>query len=292
MSTKHIQGLVKRQELTQADFAEIRQLEQRCNTYEGLDIKLNWSILEQRPTDQTNDFLFYEDGELVGFLPLYSFNSSEAEISGMVHPAYRRRGIFTALYQEAQAECQRRGLPKLLLIVEPISAAGQTFARSLNADYDHTEYKMVLEKPVLPARFDERLRFRPATPEDLPLFAHITAVSFDIPEDEVSWYSADKLEQAEHGFYVGELDGVVIGKIDVSYSAHGGHIYGFGVLPAYQGHGYGRQILARTVQEILTRGQQQITLEVATTNKNALSLYQSCGFKETSSYDYYRVSVQ
>lgn len=291
MPTNHIQGLVKKQGLTRADLAEIQQLAERCNTYEGLDLKLNWSILEQRPSDQTNDFLFYEDGELVGFLPLYSFSAGEAEISGMVHPAYRRQGIFTALYREVRAECQQRGLGEILLIVESISATGQAFAHSLGADYDHTEYKMVLLEAVMPARFEPRLHFRSATSEDLPMLAHITAVSFDMPEDNVSWYVADKLEHPEYGFYVGELDGAVIGKIDVSYSTHGGHIYGFGVLPAYRGRGYGRQILARTVQEILARGQQQITLEVATTNKHALSLYQSCGFKETSSYDYYRVIV-
>lgn len=292
MSGNHIHGLVKKQGLTQADLEEIRQLAQRCNAYERLDLKLNWSILEQRPADQTNDFLFYEDGKLVGFIPLFSFSEGEAEISGMVHPAYRRRGIFTTLYREVRAECQQRGLMKILLIVEPISAAGQAFVHALGADYDHTEYKMVLEKLVMPTRFDEHLHLRPATLKDLPLLAHITAVSFDMPEDDVSWYVADKLEQPEHGFYVGEMDGVVIGKIDVSYSSHGGHIYGFGVLPVYQGRGYGRQILARTVQEILVRGHQQITLEVATTNKQALSLYQSCGFNEMSCYDYYRVIVQ
>lgn len=292
MSTDQKQGLVKRQGLTQAELAEIRLLAERCNEYEKLDIKLNWNILATREPDQTNDFLYYEGGALVGFLPLYSFNSAEAEISGMVHPDYRRRGIYTALYRQARAECQRRGLVKMLLIVEPASPAGQAFARALGTSYDHSEYKMVLEEPRLPARIDERLSFRSATLTDLPLLAHITAVSFHIPEDDVNWYVADRLGQAENGFYVGELDGVVIGKIDVSFSSQGGHIYGFGVLPEYQGRGYGRQMLARTIQEILSRGQQPVTLEVAVENKHALSLYHSCGFQETSSYDYYAIAVE
>lgn len=292
MSTDHKQGLVKRQGLTQAELAEIKLLADRCNTYEGLEIKLNWSVLERRQPDQTNDFLYYENGALVGFLPVYSFNSTEAEISGMVHPDYRRRGIFTALYREARAECRSRGLARILLIVEPASPAGQAFARALGTTYDHSEYKMVLEEPRVPARIDERLRFRPATPADLPLLAHITAVVFNLQESDVNWYAADKLGQAENGFYVGELDGVVIGKIDVSFSAQGGHIYGFGVLPEYQGRGYGRQILARTIQEILARGQQPVTLEVAVENKHALSLYYSCGFQETSCYDYYAIAIE
>lgn len=259
--------------------------------HEGLHLKLNVSILEAREQDRTNDFLYYEQGVLVGFLPLFSFNSTEVEISGMVHPEYRRRGIFTALYNEARAECQRRGFSKILLIVEAASPAGQAFAHSLGASDDHSEYAMVLEEPRMPAPLEERLHFRSASPDDLPLLAHITARVFGLPENEVSWYSAARLEQTDHGFYVGELDGEVIGKIDVSFSAHGGLIYGFGVLPEYQGRGYGRQILARTIQEMLARGKPDITLEVSVTNRNALSLYQSCGFKETSSYDYRLLSI-
>jgi ribosomal protein S18 acetylase RimI-like enzyme len=289
--TNQKQGLVKRQGLTRAELAEIKLLAERCNTYEGLDLKLIWSVLEKREPDQTNDFLYYENGTLVGFLPVYSFNSTEAEISGMVHPDYRRRGIFTTLYQEARAECQSRGLTEILLIVEQASSSGQAFARALGADYDHSEYKMVLGEPRLLARVDESLRFRSATPADIPLFVHITAVAFDFLEDDVNWYVAEKFGQAEEGFYVAELDGVVIGKIDVSFSAHGGHIYGFAVLPEYQGRGYGRQILWHTIQEILARGYQHITLEVSVENKHALSLYHSCGFKETGSYDYYRIAI-
>ena len=33
-----------------------------------------------------------------------------------------------------------------------------------------------------------------------------------------------------------------------------------------------------------------LMLEVATENRNALGLYQSCGFKETTVYDYFVVS--
>jgi ribosomal protein S18 acetylase RimI-like enzyme len=150
---------------------------------------------------------------------------------------------------------------------------------------------MVLEESGVPERLEERLHVRPATPDDLPQLAHITACAFDLPENEVNRYSTERLEQADRGFYVGELDGLVIGKIDVLFSMHEGYIHGFAVLPEYQGRGYGHHLLARTIQEILARGQQDITLEVSVTNKNALSLYQSCGFKETSSYDYYRIYI-
>jgi len=290
MSGKKQQGLVKKQGLTETELAEIAELARVCNAYEGLDLKLNWNILCKRPETETNDFLYYVDGTLVGFLPLFNFNTKEAEISGMVYPRHRRQGIFTALFNAARQECQQRGVPTMLLIVEQASAAGQAFARRLETSYDHSEYKMVLDEPRLPAQFNERLLLRRATAEDAPLLAHITAVSFDMPEEEVTWYSAQASDQSDRFYYVGVLDGVVIGKLDVLLGGdQGAFILGFGVLPDYRGRGYGRQLLAQTIQEMLASGRSQVALEVATENKNALSLYQSCGFRGTGSYDYYRL---
>ena len=291
MSSLIKQGLIESRGLDAAELDEIRQLAQVCNQHDGLDLKLVWSMLRSRPADQLNDFLYYADGRLVGFLALFSFNSREGEISGMVHPEYRQRGIFSALFEAACQEGRRRGIPSFLLIAEQASSAGQAFVRRLATSYYHSEYKMVLEEPRLPATFNERLLFRPAIAGDLPALAHITAQAFHMPESDVDWYNEKILERASHRYYVGEIDGVVIGKIDVDLSAERGFIFGFAIVPECQGRGYGRQILAQTVQEIRNSGRQHVELEVATENKQALSLYQSCGFKETGSYDYYRFAL-
>src|SRR5881275_2227586 len=110
MSSTSKQGLIEHRGLDTSELSEIKQLAQLCNQHDGLDLKLNWNILRDRPSDQLNDFLYYADGQLVGFLALFSFNSLEGEISGMVHPTYRRRGIFSALFAAARQEAVRRGL--------------------------------------------------------------------------------------------------------------------------------------------------------------------------------------
>src|SRR5947209_18831686 len=111
-------GFNKKQGLTQTEFTEIEVLAALCNRYEELELKLNWNILRHRPTHETNDFLYYDNGQLVGYLALFSFNAKEAEISGMVHPDYRHRGIFTKLLSAASDEWQHSRVPKLLLVVE------------------------------------------------------------------------------------------------------------------------------------------------------------------------------
>ena len=111
MTQQTSRGLVARQGLTDGDLGQIRQLADICNRYEGLDLKLNWDELRARPANETNDYMYYRDGALVGFLGLYIFDSRHGEVSGMVHPAERRRAIFRALLAAAQAECRRRNIP-------------------------------------------------------------------------------------------------------------------------------------------------------------------------------------
>lgn len=283
-------GVYKRQGLTEIELAEIERLATLCNAHDGLDLKLNLETLRARPGDQTNDFLYYMHDQLVGYLAVFSFNSQEAELSGMVHPDHRRHGIFSALFNEAKRECRQRNIPTILLIVEQAAEAGQAFVKKQPVQYHHSEYKMVLEEARLPATFDARLQFRAARLEDAPMMAHITAQAFGMAENEVDWYSKNIMEQSMRRYYVGVLDGNVIGKIDVVLGTSEASIYGFAVLLAYQGRGYGRQILARTIQAIQGTGQQHIALEVATENKHALTLYQSCGFRETGGYDYYMLT--
>lgn len=291
MTTESRQGLYSKQGLTQMELAEIAQLAQLCNNEDGLDLKLNWETLRRRSKSETNDFLYYEQDTLIGFLGLYAFNSREAEVSGMVHLAYRRKGIFTELLSAAQEEIRSRNIPTLLLIVEHASISGQAFVGQLTTIYDHSEYKMVLEQFRQPAGFDERLQFREARVDDLLALKQITAEAFGMADDEMDWYSVHALENLARRYYLATLANVVIGKLDVSLGEQSAFIYGFAVLPEYRGRGYGRQILARTIQELLALGRERIALEVATENRNALSLYQSCGFKETGSYDYYAFDV-
>jgi len=287
MAIANKQGLYKKQGLTQEELAAIETFATTCEAYEQLHMKLNWNTLRSRPKDQTNDFLYYENGVLVGFLAFFSFNPIEGEVSGMVHPEHRRKGVFTQLFTAAREECQHRSIPTLLLIVEHHSQSGQGFAASLQPGYQHSEYKMELSEVKTLPELDARLHFRLAQPNDAAILAHITAISFDMPESDVTWYLEKKIEDAKNRVYIAALDETPIGKLDVSFNASEAYIAGFGVLPPYRGRGYGRQILAQTIRAILARGQKHIVLEVATDNPNALSLYQSCGFREISSYDYY-----
>ena len=71
---------------------------------DGGRLKLEYGILQSRPPEQVNDFLWIAERDLIGFLGIYGYRSDQAEICGMVHPSARRRGIFSRLFEAATAE--------------------------------------------------------------------------------------------------------------------------------------------------------------------------------------------
>ena len=66
-------------------------------------------------------------------------------------------------------------------------------------------------------------------------------------------------------------------------------IYGFAILPEFQGRGIGRQVLSSLARELRAEGMAQIGLEVSCNNDSALHLYLTCGFDVTGTEDYYAV---
>src|SRR5262245_52089284 len=240
-------GLTRKQRLTSADLDNIKRLAQICDAHDGATMRFNWGTLAARPADETNDFFYYQDDALVGCLSLYTFGSSEAEASGMVHPEHRRQGVFRALVAAGIEELKQRGIPKLIFFCDIRSHSGIAFLKALGAQYDHSEYRMDLAEPQAPPAYDERLRVERAEREDIAAVAHIIGLCFGVPDEEVRRGIETHVDDPAHPHLLGRLDGVPIGALSMIAGEQKVGIFGFGVLPEYRGHGYGRQILAQAI---------------------------------------------
>src|SRR4051794_34748237 len=97
MTASPKQGIYKKWTLNDAELAEIQQLAQICQEHEPLDLRLNWDGLAMRTGDRASDLLYYRDDILIGFFSIDGLGSDEPEGTGMVHPGYRRQGVFRAL---------------------------------------------------------------------------------------------------------------------------------------------------------------------------------------------------
>ena len=94
----------------------LADLERRVLAADRGRLKLEWGTLAARSSGDVEDLLWWEGDRLVGFLGLYSFGSRTVELTGMVDPERRRRGIATALLDAALPLCRQRSDRALLVV--------------------------------------------------------------------------------------------------------------------------------------------------------------------------------
>lgn len=282
-----ISGIVVKKGLSKEDIKSIGQLNDACNRVEKLNMKLNWDMLETRSKDIGDDFFYFVEDKIVGYLGMYGFGRDEIEITGMVHPDFRGKGIFNELFSCARLECAKRGIERILLICERKVASGSGFAKMLDSKYDFSEYKMERNNDYSEAPLRQGILLKAATEDNVEFLLNMDALAFGISTDEVKEHFGD--EKIWNSTFIGEYEGTNIGKIRTVIEDGNGYIYGFGVLPSYRGKGYGREILGLGIKELLKLHPNKIMLEVACDNERALNLYKSCGFEISTIYDYYEV---
>ncbi|MGV2941600.1 GNAT family N-acetyltransferase [Mesobacillus sp. LC4] len=108
----------------------------------------------------------------------------------------------------------------------------------------------------------------------------ISAEDMILPEEE---------EKRGMTSYLVEKEGQIIGKVNLQLTSKLGAIFGLGVLPEHRRKGYGRALLLLAIEKLREANAQEIMLQVAAENSNALNLYKSCGFEETSTMDYFEL---
>ncbi len=318
------EGIFKKKIWAEDELAQARQLLDICNTYEGLYLKLDVEMLRSRLGKETNDFLYYEGGKLVGLLAMDEFGDEERELTGMVHPDHRREGIFSALFAAAKAEAKARGIERLILVCERFSHAGQGFVAATGAAYDFSEHKMVLEDFKVGTRSisspTDHITLRKAGSEDVETLALISAASFGHSVEGTKRHILENMQMPRVQYYLGMLGNAdpfladvtggerneeAVGCLNLFEAEMEYGIYAFAVLPRYRGRGFGRQMLEQIIKKVharnadpfladVSRGERSlgIALEVETQNEIAIGLYRSCGFVEVTTYDYYNVDLE
>lgn len=326
--------------INREDINEINQLQELCVLADQtaleleLDYKLGvYSEKEHGAVEQINEFLYFDGPELIGYMGISGFGGTDAplEVNGMVHPAYRRQGVFGRLSELVMAEWRRRETSQgMLLLSDRKSEAGQAFIRGTGASYHHSEYEMYLRENGPETNNGSGIHRNSGTQYDSEMqinsgksnsgmhndsVSALTSLTFRKANNADAWeiqrqnaiYFGDKLEEDEAGdaregmiqpeeeekrgmtIYLAELGQQIVGKVHIQLSPGIGGIYGLGVLPEYRGKGYGRAVLLKAIEKLKEANAGEIMLQVAVENANALGLYQSCGFVETSTMDYYEL---
>ncbi|WP_182914408.1 GNAT family N-acetyltransferase [Paenibacillus sp. 1011MAR3C5] len=289
-------GLHTRETLNAAELDAIGLLADTCNRHDGIELKLNWNMLRERSDSETSDFLYYESGQLVGFLGIYQFQSTEVEISGMVHPRCRQKGIFGKLVEAAKEECQRREVPKLVFMCQQGSSSAKAVMDRWVIPYGYSEYWMGLTEP--PVQSDQEravgaLKLREADSGDGPAIIRFNVEGFGLSEEDATNLLEKPNGTRTSRVYMADIEGEdgvrrTIGKIHARIVSGSAFLYGFVVAAGERGRGYGRVILEQAIEAVRAEDPQaSIALEVAVKNERALGLYESTGFRISKATDYY-----
>lgn len=118
---------------------------------------------------------------------------------------------------------------------------------------------------------------RPMTMDDLP---QVFAIEKELFAS--YWSQRDfEYELSENEFarlFVKEVDGTVIGFVGIREIFDRGEITNLAVSSAYQGQGYGKEMLLYAINKMQKDRMEAVFLEVRVSNRKALALYYKHGF--------------
>jgi ribosomal protein S18 acetylase RimI-like enzyme len=251
---------------------------------DGGRLKLEWSTLRSRPADEVSDLLWWEDGELLGFLGVYGFRPGWCEVTGMVAPDARRRGIGRALFTQALPLVRARAAEHLLMVVPRNSPAGGDYARAFGMTYEHSEHALRLGSSPEEQAHDSGLELRGATRADIPVLSRLYLDGFGDGE-----VDERRLGSERSVTLMIERGGQAVGTLAISREGGRSAIYGFVVDAELRGRGIGREVLRRVCRDEFAGGVDHVDLEVEVENDRALGLYTSVGFQPVATEDYYEL---
>lgn len=283
-----------KEQLDQNDFNDINILKDLCIQMDKLslkleiDYKLNKTKRKSESINNINEFMFYDENNIIGYIGINQFGRGTLEINGMVHPEYRRKGVFKKLFSLVKDEWYRRNSQSMLLLSDANSIAGIEFIKGVCGNYDHSEYEMFLKMDVKQELKLNTINLRKAANTDAKEIAWQNSIYFGIPYNGED-FSMPEDDDCDSAIYIAEVNSIIIGKVHYEVNDGIGGIYGLGVLPEYRSKGYGREILIMAIEKLKDKKSNEIMLQVDAINKNALNLYKYCGFEETSTMDYYKL---
>lgn len=284
-----------KEKLDFTDYKHINELQDICIVFDGvalkleLDFKLSRTEKQGENLNNINEFMYFYKDTLIGYLGICQFGRDIMEINGMVHPEFRRRGIFKKLFSLVKDEINRRNPKTVLLLSDNNSASGIEFIKSAGATHHHSEYEMFVKKEINGQLEKNNIILRKAKNSDGREIAHQNSIYFNEEFNEQEISKPEEEEKCGLFIYVAELEEKTIGKVNLEVTNGVGGIFGLGVRPEYRGRGYGREILMKTIKILKEKGAKDIMLQVEAKNSNALNLYKSCGFEETSTMNYYEL---
>lgn len=230
------------------------------------------------------------DGVTVGWLHLTVPESSlySGFVFIYVAPKYRRKGISTWIYRQAESRLAPVGCNWWSSY--PESAVADRFVLSVGFDYTNTNSYMVHDEKMYEAETDGirmcRLDDYPTAPDiwsreyaDMHTRIGIPYEKHELTDDERKEEYKQFARDINNGFVI-ELGRKIVGY-GTLFSDNSG-IGSVAVDRTYAGHGYGTRLSAFLTNECIRRGNKSPCLYCESGNDDAMHVYRKIGYVEVS----------
>lgn len=277
--------LIKASQLSSSLFKQLQALVAVCHKRDGYLTKFYWSASESRASSEFSEYIYLLDNKPVGYLALYQFIATEIEVCAVVHPDFRRQGIFNCLWMESTLEMLQRGAKRATFIAHHDATGAESCLQDLGARYYRSELRMVRHEPI-PEDVSNPVILRSATLKDVHLLSKIDQESFGVDYRVMRERLSSVIGEPNRQIFMAEVDGEVVGKAHVLYESEA-LMHDLCVRPDQQGKGFGKRILTKAINQVLGMGYASVAIEVSSDKYNVVKLYRSMGFETDCTYKYW-----
>lgn len=283
--------LVKTTKLGKSELRDMKKLVDICAKHDHFQTKLYWNILQDRKIPEFDDFLYYQDGNLIAYLGLFVFKEKEAELTAVVHPKYRHQGFFKRLYEEALTECKRRDISSLLLLCTRGQSPGEDLCKKLGGVYSHAEIEMTFKNP--PQLDAPKIELRDVGEPDVMELAKMDSACFGTDFDKMVFRFFSGLKDKHRIVWMATLDGQNVGKTHIRFDeGRRAYIHDLCVPVENQRKGVATGMVLAAIDKLKKMGYPTVFLDVEEKNPKAIGLYEKTGFEVTAIHDFYKLPVE
>ncbi len=269
----------------------LTELCQACATIDGNKIAIYSELLaNQRPKPASLLCYDIQKKILTGFAAAFFFEYNAAEISLLVHPDYRQQGLARILLKKLIIDIQKERAVDNLVFSLPHQTSNTSVTQKLKTkgfQYQSSEYEMIRQQDIpMPLALDKK-EMRLANYGDIETLCLIDNLCF--PEGQLTNQQRfeNLLNRQDHQIYLIIHENNIIGKAHLTWDKDTAKLSDIAILPAMQGQGFGRNLIAFCINQALEIPRNRIMLSVETHNQHALRLYQHAGFQISNALDYW-----
>lgn len=264
--------------LTPKQLREVSELYQICKAYEPL-------TLSPTPSDAQLFFLQYADKKLVNITSCICFER-EAEVYGLTHPDYRKKGFFSAALtalEKKQAD--------LLFIFPTDGYSRDAIAcfKTMGASKGATEYLLTCARPYSVFSYSEAADLDVLVREetDIEYLTSIHSQVFDYSLDASLSYISTLCRDGLLPYVILSHSGQTVGLFFLLPYSGIHYLCSFGIIPDCRRKRMASQTLELLIKTDTFPTINKLSVQVSDQNPEALALYQSFGFFTEQALTYY-----